>query len=241
MIKRKCTGHLRLLMAPTPRWDDRSMGWRPGGRTVQPKGRVPRQLVALILTSFVVIETIGSVVLAKGDKPAGVFLIVIGVLFTGFYLALMLVWGVLRDPAAGGEPTGRIMAWVAPGDGTWLVEPQKWTWTGGGNVPGSIGRVNATFPFAALELSGSALTLRIRPKAIGGIFGAGSFTWMASDLVVIYPVRDRWVRFNRGLAIESAAGLCYFWAVQPEPLLAALERHHFPVSWGERVLKLALV
>jgi len=96
---------------------------------VQPKGRVPRQLVALILTSFVVIVTIGSVFLANGDKPAGVFLIVIGVLFTGFYLALMLVWGVLRDPAAGGAPTGRIIARAAPGGASWSAGRQAWTWT----------------------------------------------------------------------------------------------------------------
>src|SRR5206468_645279 len=104
---------------------------RPGGRTVQPRGRVPWQLVALILTGFVVIVTMGSVFLAKGDKPAGVFLIVVGVLFAGVYLALMLLWGVLRDPATGGEPTGRIMARVAPGGATWSAERQAWRWTGG--------------------------------------------------------------------------------------------------------------
>jgi hypothetical protein len=208
---------------------------------VQPKGRVPRQLVALILTSFVLIVTIGSVFLAKGDKPAGVSLIVIGVLFAGFYLALMLVWGVLRDPAAGGEPTGRIMARVEPGGATWSAERQAWRWTGGGSVPGSIGRVHASKPLAVLELSATALTLRIRPKAIGGMFGAGSFTWIASDPVVLYPVRGRWVSFNRGLAMEGPSGRCYFLTFHPERILAALEQQRFPVSWSERFIKLTLV
>jgi hypothetical protein len=208
---------------------------------VQPKGRVPWQLVALILTGFVVIETIGSVFLAKGDKPAGIFLIAIGVLFAGFYLALMLVWGVLRDPAAGGAPTGRIMVRVAPGGATWSAERQAWKWTGGGSVPGSIGRVYASRPLAVLELSAAALTLRIRPKDIGGMLGAGSFTWTAGDPVVIYPVRGRRVSSNRGLAIEGPSGLCYFWTRQPERILAALEQQRFPVSWGERFIKLSLV
>jgi len=96
-------------------------------------------------------------------------------------------------------------------------------------------------PLVVLELSAAALTLRIRPKAIAGIFGAGSFTWAASDPVVIYPVRGRWVSFNRGLAIEGPSGLCYFGTRRPERILSALEQQRFPVSWGERFIKLTLV
>jgi hypothetical protein len=197
--------------------------------------------MAVILVGFVVVVVIGSVFLVEADEPAGVFLIVIGAVFAGFYLVLVLVWAVFRDLTAGGEATGRIVSRVPPGGAKWSADRQAWTWTGGGNVPGSFGRMNATIPLAGLELSAVALTLRFRPKAIGGMFGAGSFTWTASDLVGIYPVRGRWVSFNRGLGIESPSGVCYFWTFQPEGILGALEDQHFPVSWGERFIRFSLV
>jgi len=197
--------------------------------------------VAVILAGFVVVVVIGSVLLAEGDEPAGVLLIVIGAVFGGFYLALVLVWGVFRDLTEGGEATGRIVSRVPPG-AKWSADGQAWTWTGGGNVPASFGRMNATMPLAVLELSSVALTLRFRPRAIGAfgaMFGAGhSFTWTASDLVGIYPVRGRWVSFRRGLGIESRSGVCYFWTFQPEGILGALEQQHFPVSWRERFIRL---
>ena len=200
-----------------------------------------RRLVAVILVGFGVVVVIGSVFVAEGDTPAGVFLIVIGVVFAGVYLALVLVWGLFRDARVGGEATGRIVSRVPPGGPEWSAGRQAWTWTGGGSVPGRFGRINATVPLVVLELSGVALTLRLRPKAIGAMFGAESLTWTASDLVGIYPVRGRWVSAHRGLGIESSAGVCYFWTFQLEYILGALELQQFPVSWGERFISFSLV
>ncbi len=200
-----------------------------------------RRLVAVILAGFAVVVVIGSVFLAKGDKPAGVFLIVIGVVFAGFYVVLVFVWGLLRDPAAGGEATGRIVSRVPPSGGNWFAGRQAWTLTGGGSLLGSFGRINATPPLLVLELSDVALTLRFRPRTMGRVFGAGSLTWTASDLVGIYPVRGRWVSGHSGLGIESPSGVCYFWTFQTEGILRALEQQHFPVSWDERFVRLSLV
>jgi hypothetical protein len=208
---------------------------------VQPKARILRRLVALILAGFGVVVVIGSVFLAEGDRPAGVFLIIIGVVFAGFYLALVLVWDLFRNGSTSGEATGRIVSRLPLGGARLSVGHETWTWTGGGSLVGRFGRVNATVPLVVLELSAVALTLRIRPKAIGRMFGAGSLTWTASDLIGIYPARGRWVSGHSGLAIESPSGVCYFWTFEREYILGALELQHFPVSWGERFISFSLV
>jgi len=47
-------------------------------------------------------------------------------------------------------------------------------WVGAADVPGGLGRMNASTPLAVLELNGPVLTLRIRPQLLSRLFGAMS-------------------------------------------------------------------
>jgi hypothetical protein len=112
-------------------------------------------------------------------------------------------------------------------------------WTGGGNVATELGRINATLPLAVLAISRSELVLRFRPKLITRMFGVTEVRWPVSELLTVYPVRGRYLRFNKGLAIEStAAPLAYFWTRQPSSVLSSIAERDAPVDWAERYIKL---
>ena len=167
-------------------------------------------------------------------------LLVVGPLLCG--LSLMLMWASHRPFGQGSlelEETGRVLARVPAGGALWSVERQAWTWTGGGNVPLDFGRMNASMPLAVLELAETGLTLRFRLGAMGRSIGARTTSWKPADVVAIYPVRGRWVGFNRGVAIEMPTHrVSYFWTFRPEPILAALDEQGFSVSWSERYITL---
>ena len=63
-------------------------------------------------------------------------------------------------------PTGRVLVAVTAQQG-----PTRWV--GGANVPGSMGRMNATWPLAVLQLGGTEVTLDVRPPLLGRLFGIG--------------------------------------------------------------------
>jgi hypothetical protein len=150
---------------------------------------VPRTLFLTWGIGLAIVVAVGIAFLADGDRPAGLFLLVLRPLFTGLYLAL--IWASGRRVGSAGEPTGKTLTRMPPGAAPGSAECQART--GGGNVPGnSFGRMNASMPLAVLELAGPRLTLRFRPRAIVAMFGArATTTWQPSDVNGVYPVRGR--------------------------------------------------
>ena len=73
--------------------------------------------------------------------------------------------GMAPDYATGGYwllgSDGGIFSYDAPFPG----------WTGAADLPGTMGRMNATTPLAVLEVANQTLTLRLRPHFLGSLFG----------------------------------------------------------------------
>lgn len=68
--------------------------------------------------------------------------------------------------------------------------PAAYRWTGGLNVPVSFGRLSATLPLAVLEISGTMLVFRIRPRWVQALVGAQSLRLSAGDGTVVFPVEQ---------------------------------------------------
>ena len=93
-----------------------------------------------------------------------------------------------------------------------------------------MGRLNATWPFATLELSGASLKLAIVP---GRLFGVKPLSAGPSAVALAFPVRGRFGAV--GIAIRPPAFPdSYFWTHRQTEVLAALAEAGFPVSWEEQ-------
>jgi hypothetical protein len=199
-----------------------------------------RRFAVLIFVGLAAVVALGIGLLAYGEELAGWFLVVVGCFFALANIAL--IWASKQHLVIDGdlEFTGRAIARVQPGGATWEPRQQAWAWIGGGNVPsGGFGRFSASMPLAVLEFRPTSLTLRFRPRLMTkGLFGIDSPTWARDEIESVYPVRGRWVPYNRGVAIATTTTRSYFWTFVPATILASLEVEGYPVSWEERYVRL---
>jgi hypothetical protein len=107
-------------------------------------------------------------------------------------------------------------------------------WTGGASWPWFILRVYATWPLAALELSGTRLTLRDRLGRIVSFLTLSYVVLAPADVRVVFPCR----RFGnpRAIAIVTNDGEVFeFFRFGPRSvILDALAEAGFPVNRKER-------
>jgi hypothetical protein len=119
------------------------------------------------------------------------------------------------------------------------VPPAAFRWVGGCNVPGNLGRLNATFPLAVPEVAPGSATLRVRPRAIAAIFGAGKPVVFApaGDLTA-FPVRGL---ATKGIGLQYASyPAWYFWTGEREMILTVLATAGFNTSLAEMKARLLL-
>lgn len=113
--------------------------------------------------------------------------------------------------------------------------PESRRWVGGMNIPTATGRLSATMPLAVLELSGSTLVFRIRPRWVLAMVGARIFEAAAGDGTVIFPVHQL---AGVGVGIRSRGQPAwYFRSFSNWDILAAASAAGFEVSttlgrWG---------
>jgi hypothetical protein len=137
-----------------------------------------------------------------------------------------------------GELTGSTVDLIRPqpSAGAWLglpaPPPVVSSWTGGSNVPGPWGRINATFPLAVLEVAPERLTLRLRPRIVARLVGAPGLTATPADVDVIFPVKG-WANGGVGL-VRHGSPVVYFFTRQRAAILNALGAAGFRVSPHER-------
>ncbi|MFL6023853.1 MAG: hypothetical protein ACJ72O_10985 [Marmoricola sp.] len=99
---------------------------------------------------------------------------------------------------------------------------------GGMNVPGPIGRANATFPFAELVMTGPSITLR--PRWLGhGMLSAVRTS--AADIEAAYRVRRLPLRAGIGIRLRNGT-VVFFWTWREARVLAALAAHGVHVEPG---------
>jgi hypothetical protein len=127
--------------------------------------------------------------------------------------------------------TGRVLTPVSPQQG-FLPAPTRWV--GGANLPGSMGRMNATWPLAVLELAGVEVTLDVRPSFVARLFGVDHFACDSGHLTEAFPVKGR-LFGSAGVALRrDGDAVRYFWTNQRESVLQALAATGFRVSWHEQ-------
>jgi hypothetical protein len=103
-------------------------------------------------------------------------------------------------------------------------------WSGGANVPGSRGRVEAVMPLACLRLDGSTVSINLRPRLLQKLFGVRALNVTPAVGAEIIPARN-----PTGIEIRLPHGEWYFFATSArEDVLATLAGAGLAVSWLER-------
>lgn len=106
-------------------------------------------------------------------------------------------------------------------------------WVGAADIPGSLGRMNASTPLAVLELVDRTLTLRIRPQFLGRLFGAKTLQVEPTGVEAVFPARGR-LR-SRAVCIRPIGQPpFYFFLGDRQSILTTIAAAGFPVSWEER-------
>lgn len=206
--------------------------------------RMPRRTVFLLAGGVLLGFVVGISALASGNRTLGIFFLVgtpISALING---AMFTASNKRNRPGRPVRPlptTGRMLSAASYSSSPSPAPPagsQGASWTGGGNVVGALGRMNATFPLAVFTVGPGTATLRFQPRVLARLFGLRTNTWQPAEVLTAYPVRGRLTGFTRGVGIESTTeGLAYFWTFNPAAVLTELERSGFNVEWAERQIR----
>jgi hypothetical protein len=145
----------------------------------------PGPPMALLVAGCVLALGVGAFMTASTQSP----LFLIAAIATTIANAGIVVLGRgrLRQSRAGPR-TGRTLAPAGSSPGRPAAAAR---WVGGANLPGTLGRVNATAPLAVLDLGPGSINLDVRPKLLGRMVGVSSVTVTRSDEVEAFPVRRR--------------------------------------------------
>lgn len=137
-----------------------------------------------------------------------------------------------RDPAARRDVyTGTLLSprtAVPYGSGVPLG-----SWVGGADVPGNLGRMNASAPLAVLELNGPVLTLRIRPRFLSKLFGMRNLRVEPAGVEAIFAAKGR-MRYPAICIRPLGEPPFYFLLGDRASILTTLAAAGFPVEWEER-------
>jgi hypothetical protein len=88
-------------------------------------------------------------------------------------------------------------------------------------------------PLAVLELDGSSLALRMRPRFLERLFAGDPLVVQPADLEAVFPATGMLRSPGVGLR-PHGRHVYYFWTRQRESVLTALAAAGWPVSWEER-------
>jgi hypothetical protein len=189
--------------------------------------RRPRQALLLLVAGSVLALSMGIFLAVSLES---VLWLILGVtsIIANAGLTVVRRWRLGRSRP--GSPTGRTLV---PPPELELAPSAAMRWTGGANVPGSLGRINATSPLAVLELTGPSLHLYFRPRPIARLFGIGPVTATNSDNLEAFPVKGKLGASGVGVG-RSGDAVVYFWTTQREEVLQALASAGFRVTWEER-------
>ena len=106
-------------------------------------------------------------------------------------------------------------------------------WVGAADMPGGMGRLNASTPLAVLELRGQHLSLRVRPRFLSRLFGLHPLSLTPADVELIFPARGR-LR-SRAIGIRPKhQPPSYFLLGDRAAILSAIAEAGFPIDWEER-------
>jgi hypothetical protein len=142
-------------------------------------------------------------------------------------------YSLLNDPGSRRDvPTGTLL--VPESLGPTIPDLVAARWVGAADVPGAFGwRMNSNRALAVLELTGSLLTLRIRPQFLARLFGMGTLQVEPLALDAIFPAKGR---LRPAICVRPHGKPPYYFLIKdPQPILASLAAAGFPVQWEERI------
>lgn len=139
---------------------------------------------------------------------------------------------ILRQRASRDHQSDHTGRTVTPPPGA-VARPTPATWTGGANMAGALGRMNATMPLAVLDVSANNLTLRVRPAAVGAAFGMKAITATPLEVEEVFPVKGRMGASGVGILVRGEP-VAYFWTRQGHEVLLTLANLGYPTSWQEQ-------
>jgi hypothetical protein len=114
--------------------------------------------------------------------------------------------------------------------------PNGWRWVGGGIMPASMGRVNATWPLAVLEVTSGELSLRLRPRILAVMFGARRLHASTAENTLAFPARGWFGSKGIGIQVDNQRPY-YFLRADQAGLLSALAAAGFAVTWDEQRIR----
>ncbi len=128
------------------------------------------------------------------------------------------------------DPTGAFLD-PKPAPAGVLSAPLRWV--GAADVPSLFGRMNASVPLGVLELDGSLLTFRVRPRLLAKLFGMHQLVVRPFEVEAVYPARAR-LRYP-AIAVRPLGQPPYYFLLGDRGLiLSCIAEAGFPVSWQER-------
>ncbi|MGZ6969152.1 MAG: hypothetical protein ACXVIM_04335 [Acidimicrobiia bacterium] len=159
------------------------------------------------------------------EGAAGVVAVAALLGYVCFFAARRLVLG----PSGVGEPTGRTLVPVT-------VPSATAQWGGGAELPWLYDRMHAASPLAVLELSGSSVTIRMRPRLLA--LGLRAIVTLRAEAVeAVFPIKTPMFGYE-GIGLRPLGQpVTYFWTSDREQLLTRLRAEGFPVGWEERLIR----
>jgi hypothetical protein len=159
----------------------------------------------------------------------------LGVLAVTWFVVYVCFFGMRRlvvGPAGVGGPTGRTLV-PQP---TLAAATPAGAWGGGAELPWLYDRIHAAAPLAVLELTGSSVTVRVRPRLLARGLQA-SVTLEPAGVEAIFPIKTRLAGYEGIGLLRTGGSVTYFWSSRREELLSALAAGGFPVGWEERIVR----
>jgi hypothetical protein len=181
----------------------------------------------VFVTGSVLSVGVGTVLAAVTGNPLWLVVFGVGLVINAIAFARERRMATKRHITT---PTGRVLTSSEPPEKSRDVARR---WIGGAVLAGGLGRMNATWPLAVLELVDGEVTVRVRPAVLTRLFRIERFTVECVDLAEAAPVRGR-LPGTSGVLLRSRDGnSAYFWTGHREPILTALAAEGFSVSWAE--------
>ena len=113
-----------------------------------------------------------------------------------------------------------------------LRRDHPWSLVGAVVMPGSFGKVSATWPLGFMDANDHSVEVRIRPGWLGRMFGARPMCVSPTDEVEVFPVRG-WFGTTY-IGIRAADRECYFMCSGRAEVMGRLQASGYRVTSTER-------
>lgn len=115
-----------------------------------------------------------------------------------------------------------------------LPSASQQRWTGAVDMPGSMGRMNASAPLGIFELTPGRLSLRVRPGFLASMFGIKPLEVSPNQVEAVFPARARFRHRAIGIRPIGQPPSYFLLGGDRETILSAAAAAGFPVQWEER-------